>query len=98
MATKVMNNEAGLGIDPAIYEESTKRIRELNEKLMENAKSAGRSSLDAYEMALTSLVKFEQQVAGGSQLEWVSALARTHATFMNDLSSAYTKAARELIG
>lgn len=97
MVTKTATTEAATGVDTAAIEDSVKRIRDLNERLMDNAKSAGRTTLDSYEKALTSLVDFEQQVAGASQLDWVSALARTHATFIQDVSLAYTKAARELI-
>ena len=78
-------------------EEATQRIRDLNERLITTSKSAGITTLDAYEKALQSLVDFEEKVASASQLEWVSALASTHAKFVSDLSSAYTKAARDLI-
>ncbi len=78
-------------------EEATKRIRDLNERLIETSKSAGLTTLDAYEKALQSLVDFEEKVASASQLDWVSALATTHAKFITDLSTSYTKAARDLI-
>jgi hypothetical protein len=87
-----------LGIDLGPYEEAASRVRELNERILESMKATGLTSLDAYEKALKSLVDFEQKVAGASQLEWVSALAATHASFVNDVSTAYTKAAREMLG
>ena len=86
-----------LGIDLGAYEEAAQRIRDLNERLIESSKQAGNTTLDAYEKALKSLVDFEEKVAGASQLEWVSALAQTHASFVRDVSAAYTKAARELL-
>ena len=86
-----------LGIDLSAYEEAAQRIRDLNERLIESSKQAGNTTLDAYEKALKSLVDFEEKVAGASQLEWVSALAQTHASFVRDVSAAYTKAARELL-
>lgn len=86
-----------LGVDLGAYEEAAQRIRDLNERLIESSKSAGNTTLDAYEKALKSLVDFEEKVAGASQLEWVSALAQTHASFVRDVSAAYTKAARELL-
>jgi GTP cyclohydrolase III len=88
---------APLGVDLGAYEEAADRIRNLNERLIESAKTAGNTTLDAYEKALRSLVDFEEKVAGASQLEWVSALAQTHAAFVRDVSSAYTRAARELL-
>ncbi len=98
MATKsAPSTENSLGIDLGPYEEAAARVRELNERIIESSKSAGLTSLDAYEKALKSLVEFEQKVAGASQLEWVSALATTHAQFITDVSTAYTKAAREFL-
>ena len=96
MSTTNPKPENPLGIDLTVYEEAAERIRELNERLIEGAKAAGNTTLDAYEKALKSLVDFEEKVAGASQLEWVSALAQTHAAFVRDVSAAYTKAAREL--
>jgi hypothetical protein len=78
-------------------EEVTERIRALNERLIESSKSAGTVTLDAYEKTLQSLVDFETKVASASQLDWVSALATTHAKFISDVSGSYTKAARELL-
>ncbi len=83
------------GIDPALIEERIARIRELNEELLTVAKSAGNATLDAYESALTNLLQFQTKVAERSQLDWVSAIASAHASFVQDLSSAYLKAARE---
>ncbi|MFN8080924.1 MAG: hypothetical protein U0Q19_15325 [Kineosporiaceae bacterium] len=99
MATKpepTIPNPLGLDLGP--YEEAAARVRELNERILESMKATGLTSLDAYEKALKSLVDFEQKVAGASQLEWVSALAATHASFVQDVSAAYTKAAREVLG
>jgi hypothetical protein len=87
-----------LGVDVVNLEEATTRIRELNERLIEGSKAAGNTTLDAYEKALQSLVDFEEKVAGASQLEWVSALAHPHAAFVRDVSAAYLKATRELLG
>jgi hypothetical protein len=78
-------------------EEATQRIRDLNERLIESSKSAGLVALDAYEKALQSLVDFEQKVASASQLDWVSALATTHAKFIADVTTSYTEAARDLL-
>ncbi|HEY6795741.1 MAG TPA: hypothetical protein VI248_13765 [Kineosporiaceae bacterium] len=96
-STNPTSQERPLGLDLGPYEEAAQRIRALNERLIESAKAAGNTTLDAYEKALTSMVDFEEKVAGASQLEWVSALAQTHAAFVRDLSAAYTKAARELL-
>jgi hypothetical protein len=84
-------------LDLPSVEQATQRIRDLNERLIESSKSAGLVTLDAYEKALQSLVDFEAKVAGATQLDWVSALASTHAKFIADVSSSYTKAARDLL-
>jgi hypothetical protein len=75
----------------------TQRIRDLNEKIIEAAKGAGNSSLDAYEKALTSILDLENRIAGASQLEWVSAVAKAHTNFVTELTNTYTKAARSLL-
>ena len=85
------------GFEFPSVEETTQRIRDLNERLIESSKSAGLVTLDAYEKALQSLADFEQKVASASQLDWVSALATTHAKFISDMSTSYTKAARDLL-
>jgi hypothetical protein len=78
------------------YLEAATRIRDMNERLIESAKVAGLGTLDAYEKVLRSLLDFEQKLAGATQLDWVSALAQTHASIVRDLTVAYSKAAREL--
>lgn len=90
-------HEPSNGFDLPSADEAAKRIRELNERLIESSKSAGTVALDAYEKALQSLVDFEHKVASASQLEWVTALAGTHAKFIADMSASYTEAARQLL-
>jgi hypothetical protein len=99
MATATENpaEASNSAFDLPSIEEATQRIRDLNERLIESSKSAGLVTLDAYEKALQSLVDFEEKVASASQLDWVSALATTHAKFIADVSASYTKAARELL-
>jgi len=80
--------------DTAAYEAAATRIRALNEQMLVGSKAAGLAAVDAYEKALTSLVDFEKKVAGAGQIEWVSAIASTHATFVSEVSAAYAKAAR----
>ena len=98
MATATAHDKTNTS-DPAFdlptVEETTQRIRELNERLIESSKSAGVVALDAYEKALQSLADFEQKVAKASQLDWVTVLATTHAKFITDLSTSYTTAVRD---
>jgi hypothetical protein len=83
--------------DSATIEATITRIQELNERLIGSSKTAGRVALDAYENALTSILDFQAQIADASPLEWVSALAATHAQFIKDVSTAYVKEARDNI-
>jgi hypothetical protein len=85
------------GFELPTVEEAAKRIRDLNERLIESSKSAGLVTLDAYEKALQTLVEFEEKVASASHLDWVSALASTQIKFITDVSASYTKAAREVL-
>ena len=84
--------DAGINVTDA-----AQRIRELNEQILTAAKQAGGEALDAYEKALQSLVDFEQKAAGGTQLEWVAAVANAHAQFISQVSAAFLKAARTLV-
>lgn len=81
----------------AAAEETIKRINEMNERLIEVSKKAGNASLDAYEKALENMVALQEQTAGASQLEWVNALATAHARYVQDVSKAYTDAARTML-
>jgi len=81
----------------AAGEEAVQRIRELTERFIESAKAAGNQSLDAYEQSLRTLVEFQEQAAGASQLDWVSNIAAAHAKFVSDVSAAYVSAARSML-
>ena len=102
MATAAQSKTSTAGttipsFDLPSVEQTTERIRDLNERLITSSKNAGLVTLDAYEKALQSMVDFEQKVATATQLDWVSALASTHAKFITDVTSSYTTAARELL-
>jgi hypothetical protein len=81
----------------AASDEAVQRIRDLTERFIDAAKKAGNQSLDAYEQSLRNLVEFEERAAGASQLDWVSSIAAAHAKFVQDVSSAYVSAAREML-
>jgi predicted RNA-binding Zn ribbon-like protein len=81
----------------ATAEQSVQHIRELTEQLIDAAKKGGNASLDAYEKALANMVDFEKKAAGASQLDWVTNVAEAHAKFVQDVSSAYVSAARDML-
>jgi hypothetical protein len=97
MATKPALDNL-FGMDLSSYGDAATRIRELNERLIASSKAAGNTTLDAYEKALEGLLVLEESVAGASQLEWVSAIAQTHAKVLRDVSTAYATAARTTLG
>jgi hypothetical protein len=81
----------------AAAEEAVQRIRDLTERFIDSAKSAGNQSLDAYEQSLQTLVEFQEKAAGASQLDFVSSIAAAHAKFVSDVSAAYVSAARNML-
>ena len=81
----------------AASEKAAQQIRELTERFLEAAKTGGNQSLDAYEKSLRSLVEFQERAADASQLDWVSSIATAHARFVQDVSTAYVNAAREML-
>ena len=78
-------------------EETTQRMRDLNERLIESSKSAGLVALDAFEKAMHSFEEFELQIASASQLDWVSEAAKTQSKFVSEMTSSYTAAVRDLL-
>jgi hypothetical protein len=78
-------------------EEAVTRIREMQERLLEEAKRGGLSYLDAYEKSLASMLAVTERAAESTQLEWVSTLTSTYAEFVRRMSDAFVRAAREII-
>lgn len=75
----------------------TERIRVLNERVIRSSKDAGLVALGTYEKALQSMLTLEDKAASATQLDWIEAIANTHATFVKDLSASYTNAARDIL-
>jgi len=75
-------------------EAAAQRIRSLNKQVLARASAAGTGAVDGYEKALQDMADFETNVAGRSQLDWLQAVARAHATFVTDLGSMYANAIR----
>ena len=78
-------------------DDAAQRIRELTDRFIASAKTAGNQSLDAYEHSLQTLVEFQERAAGASQLDWVSNIASAHAKFVQEVSAAYVNAARAML-
>lgn len=62
------------------------RVRQLSDKVLEQAQQNGLAWLEGYERMLKSVLDFEEQAAKGSGQEWVSQLATIHANFVRETS------------
>ena len=73
------------------------RVRKLNEKIIEESKSAGEATLTAYEKALKAIATSLERGPGKSDVEWISALATTQAKWIRDVTTAWTAAAHKML-
>ncbi len=83
-------------VDPRL-EAVAQRIRKLNERIIEEGKSAGESTLASYEKALKAIAGSLERGPGKSEIEWISSLATTQARFIRDVTAAWTSAARGML-
>ena len=58
------------------FGETAERYRAINEKFVQTGKKTANAVLDGYEKALGNYVEFRQQLAGATQLDWVSTVVR----------------------
>jgi hypothetical protein len=79
------------------FEAATERIRGLNEKVLAAAKQTGTMSIDTYEQTVNSVLDFSQKAADSTKVDWVSAIAKAQASYITEVTNAYTKAARDLL-
>ena len=61
-------------------EQTVQRVRELSERMIEVGKQNGLAWLEAYERSLESMLRFQEQAAKGSQVEWINSAARSSGT------------------
>jgi hypothetical protein len=67
-------------------EAATQRVRELSERVAEQAKSNGLAWLEGYERVLKNMLDLEEQAAKGTGADWAGTLASTHANFVRETS------------
>jgi hypothetical protein len=79
------------------FDANAERMRELNDKVVAAAKQAGAVSLDTYEQTVNTLLDFSQKAADSTKVDWVSALAKSQASIISEVTNTYTKAARDLL-
>lgn len=95
MATTTASNGAkdlASGLD-----ESAEKIGALNAKLVDSAKKAGTASLNAYDKALATVVALQEQAAGATRVDWVTTVIKAQTSYLTEVSTAYTRAAREAL-
>ena len=95
-ASTASSSQTAAAADPRL-EAVAQRVRKLNERIIEESKSAGEATLTAYEKALKSIASSLERGPGASDVEWISALATTQAKWIRDVTSAWTSAARGML-
>ncbi|NMH99170.1 hypothetical protein [Pseudonocardia acidicola] len=70
----------------AEIEAAAQRVRELGERVAEQAKKNGLAWLEGYERMLRNMLDLEEQAAKNTGQEWVSTLATAHANFVRETS------------
>jgi hypothetical protein len=95
-ATKTQT-ERNTATADANVEAAAERIRELNERIVESGKKAGKVYLDLYEKTLHSIADYQEKVGKESQMDWVTTIANAQANFTRELADAYTSSARQLL-
>lgn len=81
--------------DVGDIEAATRRVQELSEQVVAQAKQNGLVWLEGYERLLTSMLEFEQQAAKGTGAEWATTLASTHANLVKQTSEVFLGALRQ---
>ena len=92
MATTQTKSQAEKDIDQA-----TKRVRDLNEQVLDLGRNAGTGVLEAYEKNLKTYADYQDKVADQTKVDWIANIARAQANFTREITRVYTSTARDLI-
>jgi len=76
-------------------EAATQRVRELGDRVAEQARSNGLAWLEGYERVLKNMLDLEEQAAKGPGADWPSTLATSHANFVRETSEVVFGAMRD---
>ena len=95
-ASTASSSQTAAAADPRL-EAVAQRVRKLNERIIEESKTAGEATLSAYEKALKSIASSLERGPGSSEIEWISTLATTQAKWIRDVTAAWTSAARGML-
>jgi hypothetical protein len=79
----------------ADIEAATRRVQELSEQVVAQAKQNGLAWLEGYERMLTSILEFQEQAAKGTGADWATSLATTQANLVRQTSEVFIGAMRQ---
>src|SRR5689334_12128939 len=79
----------------AEIEAATQRVRELGERVADQARKNGLAWLEAYEAMLKNMLDLEEQAAKGADAEWAGKLATTDANFVRATAEVVLGAMRQ---
>ena len=96
-ASRSRTGSAARGSADARFEAAAKRLRKLNERIIEAGKDAGETTLTSYEKALKTIASTIERGPGSSDVEWLSNLATAQAKFIRDVTASWTSAARKVL-
>jgi len=78
-------------------DQAVERIKELNDKIVEQGRELGGRFLDAYEETLKSFADAQLKLAEATGQDWVSDIARAQADFIRNISDAYISNTRQML-
>lgn len=78
-------------------DDAVERIRELNDRIVENARNAGGTYLDIYERTLKTIVGYQEELAKATPVDWVQRVLEAQATFTREVGNFYASTAREAL-
>jgi hypothetical protein len=93
----VATNTSGTSSQSGQAQQTADRIRELNERIIENARKAGNTYLDAYERALQTLAGYQDSVAQATPVDWMKTVLEAQAKFTREFADFYASAGREAL-
>jgi hypothetical protein len=81
----------------ATTEAAADRVREISDRLLDESRKIGLTSIDAYEKNFNGVADLQRKLARNSRVEWVSTVLDAQADFTQSVTEAYTSAGRELL-
>jgi hypothetical protein len=79
------------------YTDALARAGEVGDRVWAGVRATGLTALDAYQKAVRTATEVQVRVAATTRIDWVTESVQAQARFVQDLTAAYTKAARVLL-